>query len=566
MNLLWLLGFVFALGGAPTEYRLTDDFGAIPDDGMDDAPALRAALEQAVTEGGVTLIIPPGTYEIDSRVCVTGAVGVLRIEGRGHNISRLMGNNHDGVLKIVSTDPRSRVEIRDLDVVPSVPSAGTGLDLSKPYSEPATLTYNLLLNAVEMRCDDRMTDYFDRSIVLDGWMPLIDTVATSGPYGPDITEVEQAWAESSIVMRRAYRPRIRYCYFWSSRMGVDIEFTDTPEAPVLDGVVSVGTGHGIRIVNTGGALTHPLRIVKNHWNPRTMGLTLENVDGFQVVENVPYHQPSEYTSGDYRDVNLIASSQGVIEDNVFWFGGDALRPLVFADADSEAIVVRHNHFGNQTSKQPVVPEEGSRNILVQSNVYGSVYANDEANTFGLWNMETNAAGQIADVVTLGSPRNNPLVLSGGAQSRFEGSTSPEIRPALFFDEKDHRADSTQNWPGSRGVMIDAYIYRDSGALILVQPDVYRLRASGDDLVFEFTGCDETVTELVVEDAVRKPQWRRVRAEVNPETGMACLEVDGVGSDRRVFDSLELASASFTLRVSPQGFIGAVDQLWIRSLR
>lgn len=58
------------------------DFGAIPDDSIDDAPALQAAIEAVEADGGGVLVIPEGTYYLDRPITVTGDHIVLRGQGR----------------------------------------------------------------------------------------------------------------------------------------------------------------------------------------------------------------------------------------------------------------------------------------------------------------------------------------------------------------------------------------------------------------------------------------------------------------------------------------------------
>ncbi len=569
MSFFPMVAFLFMLGAAvPKEYRLTDPpFSAIPDDGISDAPALQSALEQMVADGYATLIIPPGQYDIDTRVTVEGDFRYMRIEGRGHNITRLFGNNGSGVLRIVATSPDAVLEIVDLDVVPAQPGAGTGLELFKPYSEPEQADYNLLLEGLEMRCNNRLTDYFDRTIVADGWMPLVDNVAASGPFGPDVTEEDRRRAESSLVLTNVFRPRIDRCYFWSARKGIAIHLTDAHAEPTINGTVSVQTGEGIRISKSGSRpLSAPVRVVNTHWNNNQFGLRLENLDAFSVVDSVPYFETPEGSAPDYGDLELVNCSNGVVEDNLFWYGA-SFRPLIRLDAACRNVSIRHNHFAWGTSTRPVTYEAGAQDILVEDNIYGTVFANDEAGTFGLWNMDTNASGQVVDIVSLGAGRNNALVLSGGAVSRFEGYDPPDLRPALFFDTTAAQAESSNAWNSSAGIRISLFLLPaapDVGTVLDI-PGVCSMDLTGSSLVFSFTRSGGEQETLQVDGIYSSTYWRQIRAEVNPSTGFAVLEVDGIGADRRHIVPLGLAPVSAPLRLSPSSFTGAIDQLWIRTL-
>jgi Pectate lyase superfamily protein len=48
----------------PSGDRLVTDFGAKPDDGVDDTAAIQAALDAVNTSGGGTLVFPPGQYDV----------------------------------------------------------------------------------------------------------------------------------------------------------------------------------------------------------------------------------------------------------------------------------------------------------------------------------------------------------------------------------------------------------------------------------------------------------------------------------------------------------------------
>ncbi len=57
------------------------DFGAIPDDAIDDAPALQAAIDAVESSGGGVLYIPGGTYHLDRPIRVTSDNVVIRGAG-----------------------------------------------------------------------------------------------------------------------------------------------------------------------------------------------------------------------------------------------------------------------------------------------------------------------------------------------------------------------------------------------------------------------------------------------------------------------------------------------------
>ncbi|MEA2068716.1 MAG: hypothetical protein U9P12_05910, partial [Verrucomicrobiota bacterium] len=97
------------------------------------------------------------------------------------------------------------------------------------------------------------------------------------------------------------------------------------------------------------------------------------------------------------------------------------------------------------------------------------------------------------------------------------------------------------------------------------PGVCSMELVGSSLLFSFTRSGGEQETLRVDGVYSSVYWRQVRAEVNPSTGFAVLEVEGIGSDRRLIDSLQLAPVSAPLRLSPSSFTGAIDQVWIQAL-
>lgn len=66
------------------------DFGAIPNDGLDDSAAFQAAIDRARTVGTVlTIDIPDGDYNLNASLNATGFGGISRLKFRGHGKSRL---------------------------------------------------------------------------------------------------------------------------------------------------------------------------------------------------------------------------------------------------------------------------------------------------------------------------------------------------------------------------------------------------------------------------------------------------------------------------------------------
>lgn len=105
---------------------------------------------------------------------------------------------------------------------------------------------------------------------------------------------------------------------------------------------------------------------------------------------------------------------------------------------------------------------------------------------------------------------------------------------------------------------------DAGTVLDI-PGVCSMELIDSSLVFSFTRDGGEQETLQVDGVYSSVYWRQIRAEVNPSTGFAVLEVDGIGADRRLIEPLGLAPVSAPLRLSPSSFTGAIDQVWIQAL-
>lgn len=87
-------------------FVVTEDFGAKADGVTDDQPAIMAAIEAAVANGGGTVLIPPGDYALGAPIApigmdtITGAAEAIKLVGGGHR--GLMGLEPGGA-RLLST-------------------------------------------------------------------------------------------------------------------------------------------------------------------------------------------------------------------------------------------------------------------------------------------------------------------------------------------------------------------------------------------------------------------------------------------------------------------------------
>ncbi len=575
------LKFLFLLLAAVPAFALETirfDYGscgAIPDDGQDDAVALQKALDSLVAQGGGTLEVPSGVYEMHARIEVDGRFDFLRIEGAGQGLSRFVCINDEGILKINARSVDSVVEIVDLDLPPGKPNCGTCLELIKPFNEPQDREYNLLLSNLELKPVDLNTCHYARVFVAEGWMPLIDNINSSGFYGPNFNTFEgkrrKYEAESIVVLKKAYKPRIQYSNFWAAKYGIVIELTDAHEKPTIAATVSVENANGIQITKQGARpLSNPVWIDGCHWNNAFSGLVMKNIDSFRLVQNCLYGA-WDIEDG-YHDMHLINCSGGELVDNSFWFGVKS-RSNIYIEKNCHDISIRNTHFGRGISREPVIIEDGARNIRVADNLYGTVFAMDEGDTFGLWEFEETQAGKALDKDRLHPGRDNDLLLNGA--EIVGGSESMKLGKALSFRDLSAEACPAKEWSGAAGVRIHTCLKIPEGfgrgeSTILEVTNIYRLYLDEGTLCFAFQDSRGRKTVLRVGNVTTRRNWLPVLVDIDPSLDRTVLEVSGFGGDRRFIENLELNRKERPLRLAPEQktrkkFTGAIDQLWIQNL-
>lgn len=88
----------------PNVFKVSD-FGAVPDDGKDDLPAVRAALAKAVEAGNATLLFEPGEYNLLSVADDTDALDIREADGlviEGNGAELINGNPKSAFFRITN--------------------------------------------------------------------------------------------------------------------------------------------------------------------------------------------------------------------------------------------------------------------------------------------------------------------------------------------------------------------------------------------------------------------------------------------------------------------------------
>ena len=138
---LWALALLFALiqGGVSRAMINVNvlDYGAVPDDGLDDSTAFQAALNAIQAAQGGHLYIPAGGYAFNSAVTfnIVDEKRGLMIEGAGENLVYLRSSaaNASGIFHITSTWRDCQITFKDFQCVAHRANAGTAISVACPY-------------------------------------------------------------------------------------------------------------------------------------------------------------------------------------------------------------------------------------------------------------------------------------------------------------------------------------------------------------------------------------------------------------------------------------------------
>jgi hypothetical protein len=115
------------------------DFGAVPNDGLDDSVAFQAALDFVMADGGGYLFVPAGDYRIDTCLSVrvpnaqvsNGYIS-LQVRGAGRNATRLTGGDASGMLFFETMINGMNLTLRDFSLVADAPDCGPAISIVNP--------------------------------------------------------------------------------------------------------------------------------------------------------------------------------------------------------------------------------------------------------------------------------------------------------------------------------------------------------------------------------------------------------------------------------------------------
>ncbi|WP_052881018.1 InlB B-repeat-containing protein [Kiritimatiella glycovorans] len=314
-------------------------YNAVPDDGRDDAPAFQAAFEDAVAAGAAVIRIPPGAYDLFSRVELYASTADLQIRGAGIGVTRLRSHNPEGILKMVFAQRSPIIAMRDFSFFAPRREAGVGIEL---YCPPGGNKQHHTFTArnIEFRSEDIAHDYYRGAFRLTGfWRPVFHSVVFGGPYGPP--QEEEFMAHIGVELIDCPAPSFRHSYFWDLKTGVRLVGTSCRELEFLNSV-AVECRNGIVFV-PGDRHHSGARFSCSHINCEDSGIVLRNHYGFTIENCLMYHKHTGYNP-EYIDIRLEDCFDGTIARTIFHQGNNFTRQMISGDANCRDIVLAGNIY------------------------------------------------------------------------------------------------------------------------------------------------------------------------------------------------------------------------------
>jgi hypothetical protein len=359
-----LLVWAFA-AQALVEVDVVADFGAVADNGLDDAPAFQDALEFLKNSGGGTLHIPAGVFLFDSQAAVSLGDWKLTIHGDPLGGTELQVDNPDGLFKLIHSSRSPQVNIYDLNITALREAAGTAIEVTCPQGGVQDKRVVTLRN-VHVRGRDGGPEYFNRGIVINGlYRPLIEECSVVRTPSADMSDASPNFlTEVGIDVTDCYAPVIERCTVIGARIAYRYDTANEPE----DGAVRSSTADycrvGVRYIFDDGSSQREETFWVNGSDIRARDAGVE-VKGRRILNisgNTFRRLSNAHT---LKDVTMENVSLGFVMNNTFEGNLDAGRRNVSVlDAATKYVIIIDNVLSGP-SASAVEVHPGAQNILTQ---------------------------------------------------------------------------------------------------------------------------------------------------------------------------------------------------------
>ncbi len=356
-------------GGVAAQARITvdvvADYGAVPNDSSDDAPAFLNALTALKSAGGGTLDIPAGEFLFLSRVELSVSDWRITIQGDPLGGTELTVDNTNGLFKLTHSARNPQVNIYDLQITALREGAGTAIEVSCPQGgvqEKRVVT----MNQVRISGQNGGPEYFDRGIVVSGlYRPLIENCSVTRTTSTDLSDSSPNFMpEVGIDITDCYAPVIESCSVTGADTAYCYNSTNSPEDGALRDSTADYCRTGLRYVFDNGTSQREetLWINDSDIRARDAGVEVKGRRICNIARNT-FRRLSD--SHALKDVTLESVTLGSVMDNTFEGTLDSGRKNVSVlDSKSNYIIIINNSLsGDSALALDINPS--AQNILTQ---------------------------------------------------------------------------------------------------------------------------------------------------------------------------------------------------------
>ncbi|WP_144413751.1 autotransporter-associated beta strand repeat-containing protein [Kiritimatiella glycovorans] len=347
-------------------------YGAVPDDGQDDAAAFEASLNDIISRGGGTLRVPPGNYDFASRRVIDLGGAAIEIRGHGKGVSVLRGNNSDGVWWFNNSYAASALAIQDLTFAPNNGgNAGTALEVDNPALPTDPDLSTLEMRSVDFQPTDSLVDYFQvhvRGAFLQN--ARFDDVFIRGVRG---SEWDGDWklAEYGFDLSDGDGAAFVNCYsknnqygFWLSRYR---------GAVVFDRSNAVQNHTGMRVAAPADAIC-TVDVLHCHINTFVRNLKIIRADRLSVLELASYVQNEIPNPDTFKDIVITDSTDVSILSCAFNQPFALNRVQIDLIGSTQGVLIQGNvfngHYWNGTGNTVTVDmDAGVSDVDETQNLY-----------------------------------------------------------------------------------------------------------------------------------------------------------------------------------------------------
>jgi hypothetical protein len=363
-----LVVLLFA-GVLPAQARIAidvaADYGAVPDDSADDAPAFLNALTALKNAGGGTLNIPAGEFLFLSQVALSVSDWRITIQGDLLGRTELAVDNTNGLFKLTHSARNPQVNIYDLRITALREGAGTAIEVTGPpggVQEKRVVT----LNNIQICGQDDGPEYFNKGIVINGlYRPLIEECSVTRTTSTDMSDSSPNFlTEVGIDITDCYAPVLENCAVTGADTAYYYSTTNSPEDGALRESTADYCRTGLRYFFDNGTSQREetLWINDSDIRARDAGVEVKGRRICNIARNT-FRRLSD--SHALNDVTLESVTLGCVMDNTFEGTLDSGRKNVSVlDSKSNYIIIINNSLsGDSGSALDIHPD--AQNILTQ---------------------------------------------------------------------------------------------------------------------------------------------------------------------------------------------------------